>query len=274
MKNNIFFHIQSFVCVFLYKKNDFLHNKTMKEKINHLIKTISYVNRKINPSLLASALTFYFTIAFLPFYQLILYLIGKLEITDHPLYIHQDFNWLNMIVYIASTIWASSKFIHTLHLISDVMYFKVKERPRFKLRVLSFIYTLFLLFIIIVEIILVFYFGYVKQRCNTPIYILISIVETFFPFLLLFTIFSLLYKYIIPIRIKLKEVWKTGLVIACLVYVLMILYQQIFQNYLLGKYMNVYGTYANIVSLIIWIYLNCYIFLIGMGTFFIKSEYN
>lgn len=246
----------------------------MKEKISHLIKTISYVNKKINPSLLASALTFYFTIAFLPFYQLILYVVGKLEITNHPFYIHQEFNFFKMSIYIISTIWASSKFIHTLHLISDVIYFKVKERPRFKLRVLSFIYTFFLFLIIIVEMILVFYFGYLKQNCNKTIYFIISIVETVFPFLLLFSIFSLLYKYIIPIKIKFKDVWKTGLVIAFLIYVLMILYQQIFQRYLLDKYMNVYGTFSNIISLIIWIYLNCYIFLIGMGTFFIKSEYN
>lgn len=259
---------------FLYKKSDFFHNKTMKEKICNLIKTISYVNKKINPSLLASSLTFYFTIAFLPFYQLVLYLIGKLEIINHPFYINSEFSLLKVIVYIMSTIWASSKFVHILHLISDVIYFKVSERPRFKLRVLSFIYTIFLLFIIIVEIILVFYFSYLKQHCNRVVYFIISIVETFFPFILLFTIFSLLYKYVIPIKIRFKDVWKTGLLIAFLVYILMILYQQIFQTYLLDKYINAYGIFSNIISLVIWIYLNCYIFLIGMGSFFLKGEYN
>lgn len=241
--------------------------------MKNFLKQIDYINKKINPPIIASALTFFLFITFIPFYQLSVYLINKLEIVNYPLMIDKGYNVIRVVAYIISTVWASSGFINTLHLISDIVFFETKERPRLKLRILSVLYTFGLLFIIIIEIVLVQYFSYLKPKNHTIIYLLISLVEMFFPLIILFTVFSLLYKYVIPIKIKLKEVWKTGLLISSIIYILMILYQQIIQKYLLNMYLDVYGVFANIVTLLIWIYLNCYIFLIGMCYIFIKKEY-
>lgn len=245
----------------------------MIKKIKRIIEKFSYINRKINPSILASSLTFYLLIAILPFYQLILYIIQSLKINDNLYY--PEFNGLTIknIIYIFSTIWACSKFINTLHIISDIIFFETKERPRLKLRILSFIYTLFLLIIIVLEIVLVIYFGYLKQYSNYKLYLIMSIVEVFFPLIIIASIFTLLYKYIIPIKIKISQTWKTSLVITVIVYILLILYQKIFNSILISKYVGIYGSLANVISLVLWIYLNCYIFLVGMTSFFIKNKY-
>lgn len=262
-----------FICIFLYRFIFFFHNKNMKKNILTFIKQIAYINKKIHPTLLASSLTFFLSIAILPFYQLVLYFIAKLEITNIGINDFHHFTILQMILYTISTIWACSKFINTLHLISDVMFFEVKERPKLKIRLLSLLYTLFLLCIIIVQVVLVMYFGYIKYRCSHLIYVIISVVEIFFPMIMMFSIFTLLYKYIIPIKIKIKDVWKTGLLVSMIIYVLMILYQQVFKNVLFSKYANTYGGFAGIISLVIWLYINCYIFLVGMGIFVYKNVY-
>lgn len=245
----------------------------MSNKVKQFFKQFDYINKKINPPVIASALTFFLFITFIPFYHLSLYLINKLEIVNNSLMIERGYNVIGVVSYIISSVWASSGFINTLHLISDIIFFETKERPRLKLRILSVFYTFGLLFIIIIEIVLVQYFSYLKPKNHTIVYVLISLVEMFFPLIILFTVFSLLYKYVIPIKIKLKEVWKTGLLISTIIYILMILYQQTIQKYLLIMYFDVYGVFANIVTLLIWIYLNCYIFLIGMCYIFIKKEY-
>lgn len=245
----------------------------MNGKVKNFFKQLNYINKKINPPIIASALTFFLFIAFIPFYHLFLYLINQLGVLNYPGMINREYSIIGIIGYVISAIWASSKFMNTLYIISDIIFFKTKERHRLKLRILSILYTFGLLLMIILEIVFMQYFGYLKLKNHSIIYIVVSLIEIFFPFILLFTIFSFLYKYVIPIEIKFKDVWKTGLFISLIIYVLLILYQQIIQKYLLNKYLDIYGIFANIVTLLIWIYLNCYIFLIGMCYIFIKKEY-
>ena len=62
-------------------------------------------------------------------------------------------------------------------------------------------------------------------------------------------------------------------IITSIIFILTILYQNIINKIMISKYINIYGSLASIVTSLIWLYLNCYIFLVGIAILLFKDEY-
>ena len=77
----------------------------------------------------------------------------------------------------------------------------------------------------------------------------------------------------IPIPIRFQETLPTSLVTSFFIYILLRLYQEIVYGYFLTKYQTVYGNFASTISFLVWLYLTCYIFLMGMVYLFVKNKY-
>lgn len=246
----------------------------MKAKIKVYIKQIQYLNQKMKLSVFSASLVFYLLLTIIPFEELIQYMLWKIGVTEAEgnLFLFTN-GIIPSILLLIQLIWVASKLLHTLHLISDLMYYDVKERSHLKLRILSFVYMVVILVVTIFLILILFYISHIKDTFPWAIRFIISFIEFLFPFLWLNVLFLLIYKYVIPIPIRFQETLPTSLVTSFFIYILLRLYQEIVYGYFLTKYQTVYGNFASTISFLVWLYLTCYIFLMGMVYLFVKNKY-
>ena len=125
-----------------------------------LINEIRINNRKMKLSVLASSLVFYLILAIIPFFELLEYILNKFGIIEETISNVKVFDgkWTT-IYFIIYFCYVSSKLLHMLHQISDLMYYNIKERPHLKLRILSFIYLIIILIITVTMIVSLTYFS-------------------------------------------------------------------------------------------------------------------
>lgn len=246
----------------------------MKAKIKVYIKQIQYLNQKMKLSVFSASLVFYLLLTIIPFGELIQYMLWKIGVTEAEgnLFLFTN-GIIPSILLLIQLLWVASKLLHTLHLISDLMYYDVKERSHLKLRILSFVYMVGILVVTILLILILFYISHIKDTFPWAIRFIISFIEFLFPFLWLNVLFLLIYKYVIPIPIRFQETLPTSLVTSFFIYILLRLYQEIVYGYFLTKYQTVYGNFASTISFLVWLYLTCYIFLMGMVYLFVKNKY-
>ena len=240
------------------------------EKIITFIKQIQYNNRKMKLSVLSSSLVFYLILAIIPFIQIIEYVLNKTKLLNNMVFYPSMFYTIFLIVYL---IWISSKFLHIIHQISDIIYYNIEERSHFKVRIKSFIYMIIILLITLMLIVFTIYLSYVKNNIQANIIFIIEITQVFIPIIWIILLFMFLYKKIIPVKIKWSQTIRVGSITGLLIYISIRLYEQIVEVYLKNKYLTVYGRYASLVSLLVWLYFSCYIFLSGMAYLFIKNTY-
>ena len=117
------------------------HNINMLERIKQLLKKISYLNAKINPTVLASSFAFYLLLTIIPLVILILNLLANLKLIEVEEGLNLGNNFINILIFIFNLLWSSSKLTNNLLVISDVIYYNVEYRPRLKLRIISIILT-------------------------------------------------------------------------------------------------------------------------------------
>ena len=246
----------------------------MKAKIKVYIRQFQYLNQKMKLSVFSASLVFYLLLTIIPFEELIQYMLWKIGVTEAEgnLFLFTN-GIIPSILLLIQLIWVASKLLHTLHLISDLMYYDVKERSHLKLRILSFVYMVVILVVTIFLILILFYISHIKDTFPWAIRFIISFIEFLFPFLWLNVLFLLIYKYVIPIPIRFQETLPTSLVTSFFIYILLRLYQEIVYGYFLTKYQTVYGNFASTISFLVWLYLTCYIFLMGMVYLFVKNKY-
>jgi ribonuclease BN len=245
----------------------------MLERIKQLLKKLSYLNAKINPTILASSFAFYLLLTIIPFLVLVLNLLANLRLIEVKGNFNFGNNFINILIFIFNLLWSSSKLTNNLLVISDVIYYNVEYRPRLKLRITSIILTILFIFIGILMIIVGMYLGYLKTKILPSYTILLNIIQFICPFVFIALFIAIIYKYVIPVKITIKQTLKSSSIITSIIFILTILYQNIISKIMINKYINVYGSLASIITSLIWLYLNCYIFLVGIAILLFKDEY-
>lgn len=91
---------------------------------------------------------------------------------------------------------------------------------------------------------------------------LIDFIRLFIPVVLLAIILSLVYKFIPHKKIKLKSVW-IGALFATIGCIFSSMFFSIYINYKSDFYNNIYGNLSGIFILLLWVYMNSFIFLLG-----------
>lgn len=245
------------------------------KQILKLINDIKINNQKMKLSVLASSLVFYLILAVIPFFELLEYILNKCGAIEETISNVEVFNgkWTT-IYFIIYFCYVSSKLLHMLHQVSDLMYYNVKERPHLKLRIISFFYLIIILLITVVMIVLLTYFSYIINRFSIPVTFFINFLQFIFPLTWIIFLFIFLYKKIVPVPIRWQETIGIACITGFIIYTILRLYQIIVMGYLLNKYKTVYGNFASLISLLVWLYLSCYIFLSGMVFLFMKKVKN
>ena len=250
----------------------------MIEKIKKLFKTYQSLTKTYHPSLLASAIVFYILMVILPLGGLVLYLLGKLsiEVEGYPnlfgAIANPRLSIVSSIVLLFNLLWVSSQLTDTLNIVSDVVYTDVKERVFWKRRIYSFLITLLLVFIIVVEIIAFLVISVLIKRFaqNNIFYqypLLLSalhILQIIIQFVGIWILTGFIYKYVIPVKVKLGVVLKSCLIISAIWFVMTFLYQTFFVSFKQEAYTLLYGTLANTFLFLLWLYAISYVFIAGL----------
>jgi len=156
-------------------------------------------------------------------------------------------------------------------IIASNMLYEIKQPTFLKLKVKSFIMTimivLLLLFVIIIPLLGDTIIRIIIELINIPdlynykwIY---EIIKVFGSCLIMFTIIKLLYTIAPDAKIKSKSTTK-GAIFTTLSWIIS---TEIFALYItrIASYDAIYGNFANILILLIWLYLLAYFFVMGMA---------
>ena len=122
-------------------------------------------------------------------------------------------------------------------------------------------------------IIITIYISYLKTTITLPYRFILNIIQFICPFLFIITFIGIVYKYIIPVKIAFKKTLKTSASITALIFLITIIYQQVLIKISSNHYQNMYGIFAGSISFLIWLYIICYIFLMGIAIILLKEEY-
>lgn len=174
------------------------------------------------------------------------------------------------ILFLINMVWISSKLMNALNRISDLVYVKVENRNTIKLRIRSFVMMLlavFLLFFDVVGIVVLNYFIDIFYRESIPpIFILRFLFTDVLPFLSNFLGIALfvvlLYKYLIPIKVSFRNVLASSFLVTVGWYLLSIILRFYFS--INTNKSLIYGTFANIFVILIWLYFLSYVFILGL----------
>lgn len=242
------------------------------KKISKVIKEIMYLNNKINPSILASSLTFYLIISIIPLFILINNVLIELDIISTNQKTIFSSNIMPVLLLIISLIWSSSKLINNLLVISDIIYFDIQNRSKLNLRIGSIILTILFLLLVVSFITLFIYVSYLKVRLAKFI-VIINLIQFILLYVFIIILIAFIYKYVIPVKVKFVKMLKISSVITIILFITTTIYQKILKTFLINKLTYLYLDYTSIIITCFWIYFNCYIFLIGISIDFLENRY-
>lgn len=242
----------------------------MKKQFKWLIKQIKILNYYLNPSVFASSIAFYIIVTIIPILKILNNALFHLELITKVVNLPNSF--LANLFIIMSLIWSSSKLVNNLLLISYKVYSYNQFFSKIKIRIKSIIFTIILLIIIILMICIILYFSYLQTVIDHLIYL--EMIQYLLIFLFVVSLLSIIYKYIIPLNISFKDIFKASSVITIIYFLTTILYQNILFDIFVKKYLNIYGSFASLILTFIWLYYNSYLFIIGMMILFYEKMYN
>lgn len=216
----------------------------------------------INLDILSSSLSFYIVIIFIPIITIINTLLDYLNVIDVDKNLLTNNTLINSIILIVTIIFIISKLTNILSKYSDIIYKDVEIRDQLKLKIRSIIFVFLLIFMITLLIILSLYITYLNNQIFKLNKYMINSIKMIINFISIVIINAIIYKYIIPIKVKLKNTIIVSLFITLVWYIILFIYQtnlNIFNNYYL-----IYQNFTNIVIFIWLIYFISYSFLFGI----------
>nr|WP_155891105.1 YihY/virulence factor BrkB family protein [Ectobacillus panaciterrae] len=166
-----------------------------------------------------------------------------------------------------ATLWSASNGINAIMMAFNRAYDIKETRPFYMTRALSIVLTISMIFIIVFALLLPV-FGkvigtIVFKTLGLPpdLWEKWKIFRLFLSFLVLFIVFSYLYKFAPNCRVHPKEV-VSGALFASIGWVLVsYLFAFYVDNY--GNYSNTYGGLGGIIILMLWFYLTAWVILLG-----------
>lgn len=223
----------------------------------HYLETISF-------SLLSSSITFYLLFLILPLMNLVGNIIGLLEIetinSNNYFFINNAFS---IIIFIISIIIISIRFMNALTISSDIIYQDTPPRKGYKRKILSFFLTITLVFLLVIDVSFILFVIYFIRNILKAKYL--YLLHLLIIFLTTSLISSIIYKYIIPIKIKLRHTFIMSSFVSIVWYVLSLLYSIIIDLFKRNSYIKLYGNYAQAMLLLMWLYLLVNVFLLGLA---------
>lgn len=231
----------------------------MIKKIKNLL---SYLE-SISFPILASSITFYLLFLILPITNLVNNILGLLEISDSSgtnyFFISNTFS---IITFVISIIIISIRFMNALTISSDIIYKDTPPRKTGKRKFLSLILTIMLVFLLVFDVVLVLFVSYfIKNILKANYFYFLHLVVIFLTTSL---ISSIIYKYIIPVKIRLSSTYYMSSVVSIIWYIITIIYNLINDLFQRSSYVNLYGKFAEMMLLIFWIYLMVIVYLLGL----------
>lgn len=240
------------------------------------IKQITKYLNDINPSMLAASITFYLLFIIIPIMVLLSNIFKFLQMDIFKEYqTTSSQNIISGISLAISIIWVSSKFFNALHISSDVIYQDVEKRTSINRRFKSIVLMLVLIVVITIQIVLIIYSIYfLKNILQINQYYIIFIIQFILQFISISFIVSLIYKSIVPIKIKLKNTFFISIIITLCWYILTVGFYIVNNILKLNNYDNLYGSTASIMLLIFWLYLIIlvFVYIVALHYYFTKKR--
>ncbi len=170
------------------------------------------------------------------------------------------------VIYIIAGLNAPSSII-----IASNMFYEVKQpsylKLKFKSLVMTLIIILLLLFVILIPLFGDSIFKFISTATNTDIYtdykLLYTIIKGIGSFLIMYFIIKLVYTYA-PSRKIDKSTTRRGALFTSLGWIFAT-YAFAFYITKIASYNVIYGNFANILILFLWIYILAYLFVIGLA---------
>lgn len=234
----------------------------MREKIK---KFLQYLDQ-INPTILASSITFYILFMLLPVSSFIGSILGWLNLTPFVMYKYRlSQNIISLFTFVMSILWVSSKFANALTISSDIIYQDVEGRRGIKRRIFAFFFMIFFILVVIFQIVcLLFLIYFLKELVGIKEYYFIFWIQIILQFLAISLISGLIYKYVIPIKIKFKRTFLMSAIVTILWYSLTFGFRFIERYFGSTSYENLYGNMASTMLFMLWIYLIVLVYLYGL----------
>lgn len=215
-----------------------------------VLKEFKEIKKKYHINVLVSANTFYLLLIMIPLVE-----IGF----DFDQF--KGLNILNILsfgfIVIINLLFVASKYLNSLRLTSDIIYTSYPLRSKWKEGIKSFILTLFIIVIILVQTIISFgMFNVWKALIGSYNFVFLKIIELIFSLLSVLFISTLIFKYSIPAKVSFKESFKVSIILT-LIWIFFSTTYQIFYNIIenvifIGK----------MVFLTYWLYILNYLIII------------
>lgn len=201
----------------------------------------------------------------IPFYSIIIYVLFLLDI---PGYNHISINinegLFSLVWYIVMVLWVSSKLVNVLKISSDIIYEKNRNSNILK-KIKSFVFILLMILLITLMIISVLFIIYfLESIIGIKIYFIIFIIQLILEFIFITFLSSLIYKYIIPVKIKFKNILMLGCSITLIWYIVLLFYKLFIKFFGINSYYLLYGNIAKIIVFILMINLMVNVYIYGL----------
>ena len=269
----------------------------MKKKLREVINDFMKIIRKPEMQILPGQIAFYFLMSFIPILALVAlvtsHLINSFDLiktieSSVPAVLSSIITSLvnsassssSLFLLIGAYLILGSNGPQSIIIASDTLY-GIKTPGALKLKIKSII-MIFIIVILLIFMIFVPVFGDIiiktlisfadfgdKLRKFAPFY---TVIKLFFTFIIIYFSIKLLYTIAPDAKIKSKET-TVGAIFTAISWMVA---TQIFAFYItnLANYNELYGNFANILILLLWLYILAYLFVVGMALNINKYQNN
>lgn len=268
----------------------------MKKKTRHFMKKIIYTIQQPEMAILPGQLAFFFVLSMVPIISLIgivgsFFSISVASVIDFlntsfavnisdsmtTFFLGRGFD-LQLGFFLLGTFLIASNGARSIIITSNILY-NIPSQYEVKLRIKAIFLTLMLIFLIIFVLIAFAFGGYILQMLRdinvsrttiNNLYYLYRILRWPLTFFVIYFNIKLIYTFAPDKRIKSKDVTYGAVFTA----VMWITTTSVFSYYVVhfAKYDVFYGSLSNIIAIMFWIYLLCYVFVLGMALNANKKE--
>lgn len=177
-------------------------------------------------------------------------------------------NALGNILLIIAGIWAASNGLNALIIASDVIY-EVKEGDYLARRIKAIILTILMLLVIIINLIVLVFGNHLLTFILNLFGFGVGILEIFsfikwpIALIIIYIIIKIMYTTCPDKHIKSSTTTKGSIFTTCVWLLSSAIYSFYVNNY--ANYSRIYGGLANIIILMIWLYILAYILMVGVA---------
>ncbi len=211
--------------------------------------------KDINLSILSSSLTFYIVIIFIPLLTIVEVILDYLNIISVDNILENE-SYLSGVFLIVSIVFIILKFISSITAYSSIIY---KERIS---NIRSLIRSVIFVFILILLISFLFLISFYLDYLFKDLYKFYGVIKSLYLLFSITLVNGIIYKYIIPIKVRFKNTLFVSLLITITWYIIFLIYRLGVLKF--NSYDLIYYHFSDMIVLIWLIYFLSYSFLLGI----------